>query len=142
DSKATNVASTVVALSAFADGAPAARSGEERAAARPIHLIAGGQGKGQDFSVLREPLERSCAAVYLIGEDAAAIARALSGADTQLRVCGELERASGEAARASGPGDVVLLSPACASFDQFADFEARGDRFRELVSRSGERVRG
>jgi UDP-N-acetylmuramoylalanine--D-glutamate ligase len=81
----------------------------------------------------REAVERSCAAVYLIGEDAPAIAEALRGADTRLRVCGELERAVGEAARAAGPGGVVLLSPACASFDQFADFEARGDHFRELV---------
>jgi len=142
DSKATNVASTLVALSAFADGALALRSGERRSASKPIHLIAGGQGKGQDFSSLREPVERSCAGVYLIGEDAAVIAEALSGADTRLRVCGELERAVGEAARASRPGGVVLLSPACASFDQFADFEARGDRFRELVSRSAARASG
>jgi UDP-N-acetylmuramoylalanine--D-glutamate ligase len=135
DSKATNVASTLVALSAFADGARAAPAGQTRSAPKPIHLIAGGQGKGQDFSLLREAVERSCAGVYLIGEDAPAIAEALRGADTQLRVCGELDRAVGEAARASGPGEVVLLSPACASFDQFADFEARGDRFRELVSK-------
>jgi UDP-N-acetylmuramoylalanine--D-glutamate ligase len=137
DSKATNVTSTLVALSAFADGALAARSSETRSASKPIHLIAGGQGKGQDFSLLREPVERSCAAVYLIGEDAPAIAEALMGADTRLRICGELDRAIGEAARASAPGEVVLLSPACASFDQFADFEARGDRFRELVSTAG-----
>jgi UDP-N-acetylmuramoylalanine--D-glutamate ligase len=136
DSKATNVASTLVALSAFADGALAARTDQRRSAPKPIHLIAGGQGKGQDFSLLREPIERSCACVYLIGEDAPAIARALRGADTNLRVCGDLDRAVSEAARASGPGAVVLLSPACASFDQFADFEARGDRFRELVSSS------
>jgi UDP-N-acetylmuramoylalanine--D-glutamate ligase len=134
DSKATNVASTLVALSAFGDGALAARAGDTPSATKTIHLIAGGQGKGQDFSRLREPVGRSCAGVYLIGEDAPAIAEALRGADTQLRVCGELERAVGDAARASGPGEVVLLSPACASFDQFADFEARGDRFRELVS--------
>jgi UDP-N-acetylmuramoylalanine--D-glutamate ligase len=137
DSKATNVTSTLVALSAFADGALAPRSSETRSASKPVHLIAGGQGKGQDFSLLREPVERSCAAVYLIGEDAPAIAEALTGADTRLRVCGELDRAIGEAARASAPGEVILLSPACASFDQFADFEARGDRFRELVSSSG-----
>jgi UDP-N-acetylmuramoylalanine--D-glutamate ligase len=142
DSKATNVSSTLVALSAFADGALAAHMVERRSASKPIHLIAGGQGKGQDFSLLREPVERSCTCVYLIGEDAPAIAAALRGADTHLRVCGDLDRAVGEAARASRPGEVVLLSPACASFDQFADFEARGDRFRELVSRRGARAQG
>jgi UDP-N-acetylmuramoylalanine--D-glutamate ligase len=142
DSKATNVASTLVALSAFADGALAAQTGERRSASKPIHLIAGGQGKEQDFSLLREPVERSCACVYLIGEDAPVIAGALRGADTHLRLCGDLGRAVGEAARASGPGEVVLLSPACASFDQFADFEARGDRFRELVSGRGARAQG
>jgi UDP-N-acetylmuramoylalanine--D-glutamate ligase len=120
DSKATNVASTLVALEAFAGEAG-------------VHLIAGGQGKGQDFDALCEPVMRSCRAVYLIGEDAAAIAEALAPAAVPVRMCGELERAVGEAARAAGRGEVVLLSPACASFDQFADFEARGDRFRELV---------
>jgi UDP-N-acetylmuramoylalanine--D-glutamate ligase len=78
-------------------------------------------------------VERSCAGVYLIGEDASSIARALRGAGTQLRVCRDLERAVVEAARTAVSGEIVLLSPACASFDQFADFEARGDRFRELV---------
>jgi UDP-N-acetylmuramoylalanine--D-glutamate ligase len=120
DSKATNVASTIVALEAFPP--------EER-----IHLILGGQGKGQDFSPLRAPVERACAAVYLIGEDAPAIARALEGVAPPVRESGELERAVSACARAAKAGDVVLLSPACASFDQFADFEARGERFRGLV---------
>jgi UDP-N-acetylmuramoylalanine--D-glutamate ligase len=134
DSKATNVASTLVALEAFAGC--------------PVHLILGGQGKGQDFTGLREPVRSSCAAVYLIGEDAATIAVSLANlGGVPVWKCGDLERAlacAGQAlegdreristaAVAGGAGPVVLLSPACASFDQFSDFEARGERFRELV---------
>jgi UDP-N-acetylmuramoylalanine--D-glutamate ligase len=133
DSKATNVASTLVALDAFAG--------------RPIHLIAGGRGKGQDFARLREPVQRACAAVYLIGEHASTIAAALANVAPPVLECGGLERALAAARRgatedpdalaagvaAGERGPVVLLSPACASFDQFADFEARGARFCELV---------
>jgi UDP-N-acetylmuramoylalanine--D-glutamate ligase len=119
DSKATNVASTLVALEAFAPGT--------------IHLILGGQGKGQDFTALRGPLGTCCQAVYLIGEDAPQIAAALEGVSAPARECGTLERAVAAARAAARSGDVVLLSPACASFDQFADFEARGERFRELA---------
>jgi UDP-N-acetylmuramoylalanine--D-glutamate ligase len=122
DSKATNVASTLVALEAF----PAGR----------IHLILGGQGKGQDFSALRGPVAARCRAVYLIGEDAPLIAQALAGAGVPVSECGELERAVAVARAAAAPGEVVLLSPACASFDQFADYEARGERFA-LISREG-----
>jgi UDP-N-acetylmuramoylalanine--D-glutamate ligase len=132
DSKATNVASTLVALDAFAG--------------RSVHLILGGQGKGQSFAALRDAVQRTCAAVYLIGEDAPAIAAALQNIGPPVCVCGDLERALARAADAlaSDPatldatgrsGPVVLLSPACASFDQFADFEARGARFRELVEK-------
>jgi UDP-N-acetylmuramoylalanine--D-glutamate ligase len=119
DSKATNVASTLVALDAFPGNA--------------IHLILGGRGKGQDFSALRAPVERRCEALYLIGEDAPLIAAALASVNIPVHECGELERAVVRAREAAGEGDVVLLSPACASFDQFADFEARGERFRQLV---------
>ena len=119
DSKATNVASTLVALDAFRAGT--------------VHLILGGQGKGQDFSALRAPVQRCCRAVYLIGEDAPAIATALSEEGVPVYECGDLERAVGKAREVVGEGDVVLLSPACASFDQFADFEARGELFRDLV---------
>ena len=119
DSKATNVASTLVALDAFAAGT--------------IHLILGGQGKGQDFSALRGPVGERCKAVYLIGEDAPVIAAALAGGVTPVLECGNLERAVTAAREAARAGDVVLLSPACASFDQFVDFEARGERFRELA---------
>lgn len=122
DSKATNVASTLVALDAMAqDGAR-------------IHLILGGQGKGQDFSLLKGPVQQACKAVYLIGEDAPEIEDGLAGADIAVHICKELERAISAAAGAAVGGDVVLLSPACASFDQFEDFEARGERFRQIVS--------
>jgi UDP-N-acetylmuramoylalanine--D-glutamate ligase len=71
--------------------------------------------------------------VYLIGEDASLIASALAGMPVPLLECGELEQALEVAVSTARPGDVILLSPACASFDRFADFEARGERFRELV---------
>jgi UDP-N-acetylmuramoylalanine--D-glutamate ligase len=120
DSKATNVASTLVALDALAD-------------AGPVHLILGGQGKGQDFAPLRAAVERSCRAVYVIGEDAPTIARAIVGGAVPVRECGDLRAAVEDARRAAVAGEVVLLSPSCASFDQFTDFEARGECFRELV---------
>ena len=153
DSKATNVASTLVALNAFAEdlqdadrgASPERPAPTEQASGFPaarrrrqaIHLILGGQGKGQDFAALRGAVERNCAGVYLIGEDAAAIAGALLGAQTQVRLCRELELAVADAGSAAAPGEVVLLSPACASFDQFTDFEARGERFREFALRAG-----
>jgi UDP-N-acetylmuramoylalanine--D-glutamate ligase len=111
DSKATNVASTLVALASFA---------------APVHLILGGQGKGQDFTALRDAAEG--AHVYLIGEDAERIGAAVGG-----EACGDLATAVERAAGCAAAGDVVLLSPACASFDQFADYEARGRAFKELV---------
>ncbi|MFL5846456.1 MAG: Mur ligase family protein [Solirubrobacteraceae bacterium] len=114
DSKATNVASTLVALAAFTT---------------PVHLILGGQGKGQDFWPLRSAVA-GAAGVYLIGEDGRAIGEAIGGGTWS----GDLETAVEMARMAAQPGDVVLLSPACASFDQFADFEARGRRFKELVA--------
>lgn len=117
DSKATNVASTLVALDAFEAGS--------------VLLILGGQGKGQDFSQLRGAVAEAASHTYLIGEDAATIAAALHG--LALTPAGTLERAVALAREAAAAGMVVLLSPACASFDQFADFEARGEAFRELV---------
>jgi UDP-N-acetylmuramoylalanine--D-glutamate ligase len=137
DSKATNVASTLVALSSFAEIAGQARGGRSRP---PVHLILGGQGKGQDFGALCDPVRRHCGAVYLIGADAPAIANALRDAGVPVQRCGELERALAAAASAAGAGEVVLLSPGCASFDQFEDFEARGERFRELVGLIGRRA--
>jgi UDP-N-acetylmuramoylalanine--D-glutamate ligase len=117
DSKATNVASTLVALDAFDAG---------------VHLILGGRGKGEDLGRLRTAVAARTRAVYLIGEAAPEIADAL--ADTvPLQASGDLERAVAAASAAAEPGDVVLLSPAAASYDQFRDFEERGERFRELV---------
>jgi UDP-N-acetylmuramoylalanine--D-glutamate ligase len=116
DSKATNVASTKTALASFDD--------------RPIHLIAGGRGPGQDFTELAPSAHLHCAGVYLIGEQGRELGEALG-----MGVwCETLERAVEQARRAARPGDVVLLSPACKSFDQFEDFEARGRRFKELVA--------
>jgi UDP-N-acetylmuramoylalanine--D-glutamate ligase len=115
DSKATNVASTLVALESFGDA--------------PIHLILGGQGKGEDYEPLREPVAERARAVYLIGEEAQAIGAVVGG-----ERCGTLERAVDAAAAAARSGEVVLLSPACTSFDQFDDYEARGRAFKELVA--------
>ena len=119
DSKATNVASTLVALASYAGG---------------VHLIAGGRGKRQDFSPLAGPVAEHCRAVYLIGEATEELADALApAADVPLHRCGELARAVHAAAAAARPGETVLLSPACASYDQYPNFEARGEHFRELV---------
>lgn len=118
DSKATNVASTIVALASFPGG---------------VHLIAGGVGKQQDFRPLAPAVAERCRAMYLIGEAAAEIADALTRARVELVDSGDLEHAVKAARAAAEPGDTVLLSPACASFDQYANFEARGDHFRHLV---------
>ena len=118
DSKATNVASTIVALRSYVQG---------------VHLIAGGRGKQQDFSPLAPLVAERCAAVYLIGEAAPQIAQALQPAGVPVRRLSELEPALRAAAQAAQPGDTVLLSPACASYDQYTDFEARGASFRALV---------
>lgn len=118
DSKATNPASTSVGLMSFAPGS--------------VHLIAGGRAKG-GFEDLVEPVRERCAAVYLIGEAADALAADLAPADVALQRCGDLARAVAAARAAAQPGSVVLLSPACASYDQYPDFEARGEHFRELA---------
>jgi UDP-N-acetylmuramoylalanine--D-glutamate ligase len=118
DSKATNVASTLVALRTYAGG---------------VHLIAGGRGKQQNFRPLAELVARRCRAVYLIGEAAAELASALEPAGIEILTVGDLGSAVDAASRAAGKGETVLLSPACASFDQYEDFEARGERFRALV---------
>jgi UDP-N-acetylmuramoylalanine--D-glutamate ligase len=118
DSKATNVASTIVALRAYPGG---------------VHLIAGGQGKGQDFAPLAPLVAERCVAVYLIGEDAPALADALAVTGVPVHRFEGLGDAVALAGQLASQGQVVLLSPACASFDQYRDFEARGDHFRELV---------
>jgi UDP-N-acetylmuramoylalanine--D-glutamate ligase len=122
DSKATNVASTVVALQAYSDG---------------VHLIAGGRGKLQDFSPLVPLVADRCRGVYLIGEAAADLGTVLVDTGVSIKQCGELAHAMELARLAAAPGDTVLLSPACASYDQYPDFEARGEHFRALVSGGG-----
>lgn len=116
DSKGTNVGATIAALNGLA---------------KPAIVILGGDGKGQDFAPLRAPVSRFGRKALLIGRDAGLIEKALAGLPTER--CGSLEEAVEKAARVAAPGDVVLLSPACASYDQFKDFEARGAAFREVV---------
>ncbi len=119
DSKATNVAAARRALAAFD---------------APLHVIMGGLSKGDSFAPLAEALAASGArAVYLIGEAAGELEQALAPAGVPLHRCGDLASAVGAASRQARPGEVVLLSPACASFDQFRDFEHRGEEFRCLV---------
>jgi UDP-N-acetylmuramoylalanine--D-glutamate ligase len=118
DSKATNVQSTLVALGAYEGG---------------VHLIAGGRSKHQDFRPLAPLVAERCRAVYLIGEAQDELAAALDRTEVPLRRAGDLERAVHAARTAAGPGEVVLLSPACASYDAYRNFEARGEHFRVLV---------
>ncbi len=118
DSKATNVASTLVALNAYAGG---------------VHLILGGRGKQQDFTPLIPAVATRCRAVYLIGEAAEELEDALRPSGVPLTQSGDLATALEEASAVAASGEVVLLSPACASFDQYLNFEARGDHFRALV---------
>ena len=118
DSKGTNVGATVAAL----NGLSANESGKR------IWLIAGGEGKSQDFSPLRDPVMRFVKGVFLIGKDAPIIAEALKGSVTCV-ISQTLQNAVAEAAKQAQSGDIVLLSPACASFDQFSDYVARAEAF-------------
>jgi UDP-N-acetylmuramoylalanine--D-glutamate ligase len=97
-------------------------------------LIAGGQGKGADFSPLSEVVAQKCRAVVLIGEDAEKIRVAL-GDCVPVYLEASLTDAVDRASVLARSGDSVLLSPACASFDMFANFEARGDAFADEVNR-------
>jgi UDP-N-acetylmuramoylalanine--D-glutamate ligase len=117
DSKATNVASASRGIESFDGG---------------VHAILGGSLKGGGFAGLRHAVAARCRACYLIGEATERLAEDLEGT-VPLERCGDLETAVRAAGAAAQPGDVVLLSPACASFDQFRDYEERGDRFRSLV---------
>jgi len=121
DSKATNVASARVGIESFGHG---------------VHLILGGRLKGGGFSGLREPVAAHCRACYLIGEAAEQMEADLAGT-VPLRRSAELERAVAAASEAAEPGEVVLLSPACASYDQYVSFEERGDHFRALARAEG-----
>ena len=117
DSKATNVASAVKGIEAFDGG---------------VHAILGGSLKGGGFDGLREAVAARCRACYLIGDAEERLVHDLDGTVT-LQRCGTLEAALAAASAAAHEGEVVLLSPACASFDAFRDYEDRGDRFRALV---------
>ena len=97
-----------------------------------VVLIAGGDGKGADFTALEAPIALHCRAVLLIGRDAPAIADVL-GSGIPVHRVGSLAEAVSRSAELAMPGDRVLLSPACASFDMFRDYLDRGDQFRSLV---------
>ncbi|WP_036219337.1 UDP-N-acetylmuramoyl-L-alanine--D-glutamate ligase [Marinobacter sp. ES-1] len=120
DSKGTNVGATVAAIESLAP-----EQGK-------VVLIAGGDGKGADFQPLAQPVAQHCRAVVLIGRDAPAIAAALPE-DVVTVMASSFERAVSGAREIAHEGDRVLLSPACASFDMFRDYNDRGDQFRTLV---------
>jgi UDP-N-acetylmuramoylalanine--D-glutamate ligase len=116
DSKATNVAAALPALATYAG--------------RPVHLILGGSPKGEDFAPLAGAIGPNVRSIHLIGAEAERLEDAVGGHRDET-----LERAVAHAAELAQPGDVVLLSPACASYDQFANFEERGEAFRRLTRR-------
>jgi UDP-N-acetylmuramoylalanine--D-glutamate ligase len=118
DSKATNAAASLRAIASF----PGSR----------LHVILGGRGKAEPYAALAAAFRPGDRA-YLVGEAAREIATALDGVGVPHVDSGDLASALADAAAYAEPGDVVLLSPACASFDQFENFEARGDEFRRLV---------
>ena len=118
DSKATNVDAARVGIEAFDPGT--------------VHAILGGSLKGGSFVGLRDPLASRAKAAYLIGEAAERMAADLDGA-VPLTRSADLATAVAQARAAASPGDVILLSPACASFDQFENYEERGQKFRELA---------
>jgi UDP-N-acetylmuramoylalanine--D-glutamate ligase len=122
DSKATNVASATVGIRAFDAG---------------VHAILGGSEKDEPFTPLIDPIRERARACYLIGATTERMARELAPvleAGVELHRCADLEDAVRRAAAAATAGEAVLLSPACASFDAFENFERRGDRFREIVA--------
>jgi len=120
DSKGTNVGATVAAL---------------RGLGKRTVLILGGEGKGQDFSPLVSPVAEFAKSVLLIGRDAAIIEKALAPSAVSLQRCKSLEEAVERAASVARPGEAVLLSPACASFDMFRDYKHRGEAFAAAVKR-------
>jgi UDP-N-acetylmuramoylalanine--D-glutamate ligase len=118
DSKATNVASALVGIASFPGG---------------VHAILGGRSKGGGFAELVPAVAERCRAAYLIGETAPQLRHDLEPAGVPLHDCGDLEHATAAASAAARTGEVVLLSPACPSFDQYASYEQRGDHFRALA---------
>ena len=120
DSKATNTAAARRALAAYDE---------------PLRVILGGSLKGEDFAPLADAMTDAVQTAYLIGEAADELETALRSTGVPLERCGDLETAVKKAAEDARPGEVVLLSPACASFDEFRDFEHRGEEFRRLVQK-------
>ena len=131
DSKGTNVGATVAALNGLGNNELGKR----------IWLIAGGDGKGQDFSPLREPALRFVKGAFVIGKDGVAIGEAL-GAGIPVTNCGDLVTAVQAVAAQAISGDIVLLSPACASLDQFRDYKERAQVFAAEVEELGMRFEG
>jgi UDP-N-acetylmuramoylalanine--D-glutamate ligase len=127
DSKGTNVGATVAALNGLGD----------TAGAKKIWLIAGGDGKGQDFSPLFDPVQRFAKGVLLIGKDAPCIEDALQATGVAVERCETIAVAVKMASERAASGDVVLLSPACASFDQFKDYIHRAAVFASEVEELG-----
>ena len=125
DSKATNVDATLKALDAFPGG---------------LWIILGGKDKDSDYTLLRDQLRKKARAALLIGAAAEKIALQIDDAAPLIR-SGTLEAAIQAASAQAQPGDVVLLAPACASFDQFENFEHRGRVFKSIVSQLGQRSR-
>lgn len=119
DSKATNVAATLAALAGYE---------------RSVQLLIGGSGKGEDYAPLREAIEYSCAGVHVSGASTDEMMAAFEGLPVPLERHTDLKAAFAAAASDAESGQTVLLSPATASFDQFKNYEARGDAFRELVA--------
>ncbi len=124
DSKGTNVGATVAALRGLAGGV---------AGARRILVILGGDGKGQAFEPLAQAVRAHARAVFLIGKDAARIGQALQGIDVPVTFASDLPAAVRAAAEIAQPGDIVLLSPACASFDAFRNYAHRAQVFIAAV---------
>jgi UDP-N-acetylmuramoylalanine--D-glutamate ligase len=119
DSKATNTAAARRAVAAYDE---------------PLHVILGGRGKGESYTELALDMAGRVRRAYLIGETAKEIGTALELAGVEHELSGDLETAVRSAARNAQPGEIVLLAPACASYDQFHDFEERGEAFRRIVA--------
>jgi UDP-N-acetylmuramoylalanine--D-glutamate ligase len=119
DSKATNVAAALAALESY-DG--------------DAHAILGGSLKGETFEGLKQAVNKACVAVYLNGDAAPQMAEDLAGINPPIHIFATLKEAFGAAAAAATAGQTVLLTPACASFDQFDNYEQRGEVFKQLVS--------
>ena len=134
DSKGTNVGATVAAIEGLGQ--------DDDSIQASLILIAGGDGKGQDFAPLAPAVKRHVRAVMLIGRDASTLREALTDTGVTLTDCWTLEQAVQRASEIASEGDVVLLSPACASFDMFKDYAHRAqvfaDAVRELAASRGE----